>query len=625
MPRPHAIKTNGSNVLSPKFTPEQDAELLQLFRNEPKLFIEKFLQLRDKDTGEMVPFRLNAAQRQVYDAMQEMRREGKPVRLVLLKARQLGMSSLTEAILFTRARLWPNSNMLIVADRKESAEAIFSMFQTYYDLLPKDLRPMKRLRTKFMLRFENPDEQDRVKNPGLRSEIRIATARNPQIGRGFTLDGAHLSEIGFWDNPREALLSVQQAVPRKPDSYIIVESTANGLGGEFYNLAMRARKKSSEWRLVFLPWWILPSYELDEDAAEQILLDRPLDDFEREMIKKYCGDDVPAIVRKRWNRKIAWRRYTIVNQANNSVSEFDQEYPHDVQSAFRATGTCVFDWQAIRYYAEAVKKKEGQVGNLYRAHNKKVFFREEPGGKLTIWRHPQRGLMYAIGADAAMGIRGRPGEDDDENDRDYSAAVVLDWNKEQCSEFADKDIQPYDFAELLALLGEYYGNALVFPEVGSQGPGYGVQDHLRDIYPNIGVWQRWDYRHKGKGTNVLGFEPTSKTVPIVNSRLAHELRKGAGITDSITDDKDPRTLKLYSAALVDEMTTYTVHPTGRVGAIAGAHDDRLRALGIALLALDQIPSPHQVRRSSFDSRDEFWQDNNTGPDYGAGQHSWLAV
>ena len=56
-------------------------------------YIESCLKIRTK-SGAVVPFCLNAAQQKLYAVAKRQQDEGKPVRIIILKARQLGFSTL---------------------------------------------------------------------------------------------------------------------------------------------------------------------------------------------------------------------------------------------------------------------------------------------------------------------------------------------------------------------------------------------------------------------------------------------------------------------------------------------------------------------------------------------------
>ena len=142
-----------------------------------KDYIESWLKIRTKSQG-IVPFKLNAAQNKLYDVARKQQESGKPVRIIILKARQLGFSTLTEALIFHACATRQNCNALIVAHREDATDNLFRMSRLYYDELPEQLKPMVRSTTKTEILFENPTRsmKEKAEKPGLRSRIRCATA-----------------------------------------------------------------------------------------------------------------------------------------------------------------------------------------------------------------------------------------------------------------------------------------------------------------------------------------------------------------------------------------------------------------------------------------------------------------
>lgn len=145
-------------------------------------YIESCLKIRTK-SGAVVPFRLNAAQQKLYAVAKRQQDEGKPVRIIILKARQLGFSTLTEALLFHACATRANVNALVVAHREDATANLFRMSKLFYDELPAPLKPMLRTSNAQELVFENPSRASRGALPGLRSRFRCATAGGRGIGR----------------------------------------------------------------------------------------------------------------------------------------------------------------------------------------------------------------------------------------------------------------------------------------------------------------------------------------------------------------------------------------------------------------------------------------------------------
>ena len=154
----------------------------------PKEYCENLLMIRTKKQ-ELVPLRFNEAQSNLYAVIRQQAALGKPIRIIVLKGRQEGISTVTEALMFQDAATRPNVKTLIVAHNSDATRALFKMNKLFYDCLPRRMQPMRKNSNAKELAFENPTRDQRVKarRPGLRSSIRCQTAGSGSVGRGETL------------------------------------------------------------------------------------------------------------------------------------------------------------------------------------------------------------------------------------------------------------------------------------------------------------------------------------------------------------------------------------------------------------------------------------------------------
>ncbi len=240
-----------NSLLNTNDAKERDAiyEMLK----EPLEYIEHALYIKTKDQ-QIKPLWMNDAQQIIYGKIQTLGKDGKPIRIIILKARQEGVSTLCEAILFEKAARHENVNSLIIAHEPESTEEIFAMSKRFYDMLPEWMKPMRRYDNKKQMVFENPNEKARGNLPGKRSRMIIATADKARIGRGMTLHCFHGSEVAFWKKAKELMLSVMQAIPDLPNTMVFLESTANGFGGDgeyFYNIVQDSIAGKNDFELIF--------------------------------------------------------------------------------------------------------------------------------------------------------------------------------------------------------------------------------------------------------------------------------------------------------------------------------------------------------------------------------------
>ena len=298
-------------------------------------YIESCLKIRTK-TGSIIPFRMNAAQKKLYAVAKAQQDRGKPVRIIILKARQLGFSTLTEALIFHACATRTYTNALIVAHREDATANLFRMSRLFYDELPEPIRPMLRSVTAQELVFENPSRirAERIARPGLRSRIRCATAGGKGIGRSDTLQLVHLSEYAFWPEGTEGkastLAGIMQAVPSTPGTMVIIESTANGFE-DFKERWDAAVAGENDFEPVFFAWYENPEYVMEPVPGTVWTPE------EKDLRERYELTD----------GQLQWRRWCIANNCGGSLAMFRQEYPANPDEAFLHSGTGVFDNEQV--------------------------------------------------------------------------------------------------------------------------------------------------------------------------------------------------------------------------------------------------------------------------------------
>ena len=585
------------NIVNPFLSPEEDAAALKVFQSDPRPFIEQYLKINTKE-GKVTDFKFNRGQQIVHAKIQEYREKKKPVRFIVLKARQVGISTLIEALIFWRMRFWKHTDARIVSFETGSAGKIFNMTELYYESLPENLRPLKYRRTKGMLIMGNPDETTRLYHPGLMSGVEIGTAKNIHIGRGSHYQCAHLTEVALWKDAYATTRSILQCIPSQPETYAFIESTSDGADGYFYDEFMRARDRLTdlkgtnelpEWCPIFLPFWL--DYEDNLTHEEMMAIADSADEYEKSLKQKIKGIT--------WGN-ISWRRTILAEKCQGNKAIFDLEYAPTVDEAFAAAGQTVFDKQSLMWYRENTIKN-GRVGKLIVPDTgmmRRPYFVEDPNGPLTIWEFPREGMSYGIGCDAALGKaaeEGLTGTDLDEavaaSDADFCAGVVLSKEMHQVAEYNSRVIAAFDFADEMANLGHFYNTAMIMPEVGGQGAGYAIQKRFKEVqYPLIGRWEKIDDVKRQKLVSALGWEMNYKTKAILIGEMQREIMRGAGrvLFKTVKDERHAPRLVLRSIDLLRELQVFANLGDGGMGAKKGNHDDLVVALGLAIKALEQV-------------------------------------
>jgi hypothetical protein len=366
---------------------------------------EQLLRVRTRE-GWTAPLKANAVQRAFE------RRRGE--RNIVLKARQMGLTTWAAARFFLKTITQPGTLTLEVAHTQEAAEEIFRIVHRFLDFLPEGLRegPLRASRANVR----------QIVFPEIDAQYRLVSAGDRNAGRGLTVQNLHCSELARWPgDPVETLAGLRAAMA--PGAELILESTPDGVGGCFHE----EWQKTGETGMVrhFFPWWMERRYRaltVDESSLtdeERDLMARKRLDLEQIGFRRKIQADFRGLAR--------------------------QEYAEDEESCFLASGDSVFEVAAIEARWATMAPPVGLRRN----------------GELEIWLPPLKGKEYLVAVDPAGG--GSEG--------DYSAAQVLEMETGlQCAEFAGH-VGGLELARLATALAGEYNQAWLVVERNNHGSG----------------------------------------------------------------------------------------------------------------------------------------------------------
>lgn len=494
------------------------------------------LSIRTKDIGEgyvKFPFDGEYAWVQV-PYLAEIERQynaGKPVRIIVLKARQLGISTATEGVMFNWMFLYPGCNGLIMANLSDTSTELFQMTKTYWEKWPlKQYAPPLKYDTKQHMRWQ-----------GINSALRVATAKNVAGGRGSTIHALHATEVAFYEDAKTLFNGLNQTIPTKHGTIVVLESTANGMGNYWHEQWDLAMQGGSDYVPMFFPYWKHPGYRL----PTRLVIKSELTVDEKKLV--LMGAPLEAI---------EWRRWAIPNLAGNDEQFFMQEYPGTPEEAFLTTGTPIFNALTIQSCSRITP---GAKGHLIERPDGTIYFEPDPNGYLTLYVKPSKSPRpdrYFIGGDASMTLAG-----------DYSCAQVIDRsNTEQVAVWRGK-IDSTTFGEQMMLLGKFYNWAMLCPEVLGGGQAtIGIIKYKN--YPNIFVGN-WPDKTTGGMQNIMGWQTNHNRKHYAVSVLKkHFVGRSITIHDTLTRH---------------EAVNYIMRPDGTMGNSANsAHDDTISALSMAV-------------------------------------------
>jgi hypothetical protein len=540
-------------------------DFMEKCQKSPRYFIECCLSVQPMEGGEIVPFILNPGQDLVMQSVERQLAENKPVRVLCLKSRRHGISTLGEALAYWGTSNFPYKNGMVVAHKKVNTGEIFRMAKLFYDTDSRhklNIAPEILESNAMALRFGVDRKAKAIGRTGLNSQLLLDSAEGSGVGVGLTLHVLHLSELGKWVNEM-IMPGLMVALTRAPGTIGIAESTAEGVGNTFHKMWKEAEAGRSEWDPVFLSWLLDPNNWLpvsEREAAAWSFTDR----YERDLYEKH-GASLNQI---KWRRmKLSSPEMMRPGYAPEEI--FKQEFPTTPDEAFLTSGKNFFlveNLEALASSGKGVKKP------AYRA---RIPLEKVPAdrdkrdwkalhippvrddyGELYVWEEPKAGEDYVIGGDPAQGLE----------HGDNSVAWVLKRSTlEFVARLKSRKFDSDEFGQKCALLGWWYNTALIGIEIN--GPGVAANSALRRVHYNRVWYDRDIVRADEPMKQYLGWRTSTANRRSILERLEEEIRR---MTVSIPAEEffaEARTFQLID---------------GRPEAIVGYHDDEIMSAAIAV-------------------------------------------
>ena len=478
-----------------------------------KEYIENFFYIVNKDR-ERVPFLFNNVQNKLYDRFTPWN--------LILKGRKPGVSSQILALWLTACMFDENTRAVVISHEKEATKRLLA--RVYYYIHNLAVPPSLEKESENGMRFTDTN-----------SSFWIGTAGARAFGRGDDITHLHISEYDWWNNT-DMLTGVLEACV--PQAYVAIETTGNGFNSPFHQLWRRAKNKQSSHTPHFFGW---------NDAETNI---KPVTD------KNFVLTTEETQLKKTYNltdEQINWKRWKL--RTMDKPELFPQEYPINDIEAFLFSGRSYFNTERLKLYLGNVEEPE-RVGYLKRLPGGELEFIPDSKGPLKIWKLPQPGKMYVMGADVAEGV----GED-------FSDAVVMDVDTVGIVATLKCDIPPSNFGRELAKVGEHFNNAYIACEVNNHGLTSLTVLKEQEKYTNLHYRLTVD-KATNKETQQIGWKTTQITRPLLLDNLDRMIRAGS--------------MAIPSKDVIEELMSFIIDKNGDSHAQAGGNDDFVFATGICL-------------------------------------------
>jgi len=546
-------------------TPEE-AALVKRYFGDHRDFCRTSLTV-ETEAKELVPMELSPGQLRLQAAIKRQRAKGVPVRLIFLKSRRIQATTGTAAQFFQATAFAAGVHTAVLAHDDTSTSNIFSIYKRFHDTYKPyagklRLPPSKVLSDRIYYEFAGDPES---------SFIQVKTAGSTNFGRSFRLTNVHFSEFPYYERPLETLAAVMSAVPKLPDTTAVIEGTAKTIGDAFHRLWQQACDPSagSDWVPLFMGWWEHPSNRMASAVAPEQFMNT-LSPDERALMGQYSLD----------LQQLAWRRWTIQNDFAGDVVRFRREHPATPEDAFTASSRNRF---SVPHIQRMPIQRDPLVGELHAEAvgvESRLVFAPGEYGALRVWKRPEKGRLYAVGADCAQGLDVGPG--DGQSDPDYSVGQVLDRDTGEQVAVLRARMMPGETGRYLAALCRWYNMAQVCGERNPGGGGVSMLEAMLNAdYPSGLLYHRSvtpDQDPQVRGDRI-GWDTSGVSRPLLIGYLDEAIRQ-----DSIAV-RDPITQM--------ELLTFVIAPNGKAQA-QGGHDDCVIALALALIVILRMPRPVPV-------------------------------
>jgi len=477
-----------------------------------------------------IRFTLKKAQRRLAKILQLWHK------LLILKARQVGISTFFLIFHLDRTLFTPNTTTCILAHRRDSLHKLFRIIKFAYQSCPDRIRLADgRIWEKPKAKYDNAHE---LYFEGINSRIYVALEV-----RSDTLHGLHVSEAAFIKNAVDVLTATLGAVV--DGGYVTVETTANGMGGLFYELWQQAIAFLSDYLGVFI------GAQDDEDYSDEI--------EDEKAFKETLTEDEQVVLSKPGVTlgNISWRRRQLRDPAKKK--KFKQEFPYTPEEAFLTTGRSPFDREKIMDWPIRPP------------------IESKMEGRLLYWFKPVEGRRYIIGVDCASGAgeENLKTNDEPEGGTDYTSIGVWDCETlQKVCMFRAK--WPYSkLHQIVYRIGKEYNWAYCAIEATDHGltvinnlvEHVGIDDPMP--YPREMIHTTTQVDHKSKKSTLKwGWYTNLKTKPLIIDHLA-------GLIDE-------EVVKVYSQAVQNEFLKFIINEKGQYEAMQGYKDDCVLQSAIAL-------------------------------------------
>ena len=536
-------------------------EIYRNFQDHPRFCQESLIV--ETEGRALVPMILSPGQVRLRQAIQKQRQAGKPVRIIYLKSRRIQATTGTAAEFYRATAFAAGVHTVVLAHDAPSAEKIFSIYRRFHQRYRPfagviGLPPSRVLSDRIHFAYDGDPES---------TFIQVHTAGNVNFGRSFRITHLHFSEFPYYPDSAGTRATAMSAVPKTPDTTVVIEGTAKTIGDDFHQLWQEAVDPGieSEWLGLFMGWW--------EHPHNRMPLPVPLEQFansmtgaERDLMGQFHLD----------YEQLAWRRYTLRSDCRGDLQAFQREHPATPEQAFTAAARNRF---SIPHIQRMPIQRQATVGELVidtLGTDQRLVFLPGETGALRIYKMPEKGRLYACGADPSGGADANAGKG--RADSDWAVAQIGDRDTgEQCATLRLR-CMPGEFGRYLNGLLRFYNMAQVALERTGAGVG-SLEALLNCNYPAGRFYHRavTSDQDPPMRSDKIGWNTDEISRQQLISGLDEALRQSS--------------ILVYDPTTIQELLWFIINPRGRAEAQPGCHDDCVLALALMVVVMARMPRP----------------------------------
>lgn len=559
-----------------------------------EFFCKHELQIKTK-AGKIVPFVLNTPQKRFAKILLRHWKDGKPMRFIVLKARQWGCSTLVAAFVMWICLQNDNYSALLVMQEAKVIEKMRGIYKRFHGSVKPDYS--------YPAVVDNGEELRLSNGSGIDYRSAGTPATADQVGRSTTYQFAHMTEMPFWYSPEATMTAVLQCINMGAKRGLVIESSPKGASGLFYDLYNGAVRGENDYTPIFVPW-----HEIDDCYEEPTPQQRELwhrwrfSGWQDETIRKQLNvvPDIEGRI-KRFHLdcgRYLWWSNTLRNNFNGDLIKMRQEFADDDKSCFNDSGSSIFPPDLIDSIRSTARTVEPAYATLTLTPNNKVECDTTFVSPLRVWHMPDPNGQYLLSVDVALGGATSP---------DFSVIYVFRKlpGRLQMAACHRSQCGIEELPNEVLTLWHWYNKGRVAVEVNNGG--IAVIQALR----RAGIHTLYRRRQYGKlhGENdsalldTLGWHTNVSTKPMMIRAAKQMLRL--------------KTVDVHDFQLYAEMCTFVRdYKTNKIGATKGKNDDCVMAFMIACAVYEEEQATEQeaIAVPMVEAKSEFKQvfDSLTG-------------